>query len=331
MKLQILQVPDCPNVALLRQRLDEALGDIEMNVTVRVVDDAEHAVSVGMTGSPTLLVDGADPFAEPGRAPSVSCRLYRDAEGRVSGAPSVSALREVLLGHSSTGDDVTDQCGQCCMTDQENVESSATLQTWRARATPADPAERTIHQAILRAFATDGAAPAAAALEQLAAPFGIAAAELLARLHDRDVIRLGPGGTIRAAYPFSAVPTPHRVQLAHGPSVDAMCVIDALGIPAMLDTNAVVSTTAPAGGQPITVTITNGRSVWNPATAVVFIGARVGAGPSADICCDYLNAFPDRAAGQRWANTHPEAPGDIVDGADAEQLGQRIFADLLSR
>ena len=29
-----------------------------------------------MTGSPTLLVDGADPFARPGQPPSISCRLY---------------------------------------------------------------------------------------------------------------------------------------------------------------------------------------------------------------------------------------------------------------
>jgi hypothetical protein len=158
-------------------------------------------------------------------------------------------------------------------------------------------------------------------LEQAAAPFGRPVAEALARLHDHDVIRLGPDQTIRAAYPFSAVPTRHQVQLADGPRVDAMCVIDALGIPAMLDTDAVITTAAPDSGLPITVTVTDGRTVWEPSTAVVFVGAQAGAGPSAEVCCDYLNAFPDHVAGQAWVSAHPEVPGGIVDGAEAERLG----------
>ena len=51
-----------------------------------------------MHGSPTLLVDGTDPFAVPGQPPSLSCRLYRDAAGRMSGTPTVEALRRVLAG-----------------------------------------------------------------------------------------------------------------------------------------------------------------------------------------------------------------------------------------
>jgi hypothetical protein len=49
-----------------------------------------------MHGSPTLLVDGADPFAAPGQVPSLSCRLYRDESGRAEGAPSVDALRRAI-------------------------------------------------------------------------------------------------------------------------------------------------------------------------------------------------------------------------------------------
>ena len=49
-----------------------------------------------MTGSPTLLADGADPFARPGQLPSVSCRLYRDEHGRRVPAPSAAQLRAVL-------------------------------------------------------------------------------------------------------------------------------------------------------------------------------------------------------------------------------------------
>ncbi|MFZ0755763.1 MAG: hypothetical protein WAN00_18500 [Trebonia sp.] len=49
-----------------------------------------------MTGSPTLLLDGRVPFARAGQQPAISCRLYRDADGRSGAAPSVAQLRVVL-------------------------------------------------------------------------------------------------------------------------------------------------------------------------------------------------------------------------------------------
>jgi hypothetical protein len=61
----------------------------------RVVDDEAEAAA-GMRGSPTLLIDGVDPFPAPGGLPGLSGRLYRDAAGRVGGLPSVQAIREVL-------------------------------------------------------------------------------------------------------------------------------------------------------------------------------------------------------------------------------------------
>jgi hypothetical protein len=49
-----------------------------------------------MHGSPTLLIDGVDPFAEPGQPPSMSCRPYRDENGQLSVAPSLSQLRQAI-------------------------------------------------------------------------------------------------------------------------------------------------------------------------------------------------------------------------------------------
>jgi len=51
-----------------------------------------------MHGSPTVLVDGRDPFAAPGTPASVSCRLYQDEGGRAQGAPSLTRLRQALDG-----------------------------------------------------------------------------------------------------------------------------------------------------------------------------------------------------------------------------------------
>ena len=97
MELVLLTVPDCPNAATFEERLAAALARHPGTVVHRrEVASEREAAEAGMHGSPTLLVDGTDPFAAPGQAPSLSCRVYRDAAGRMSGAPTVEALRRAL-------------------------------------------------------------------------------------------------------------------------------------------------------------------------------------------------------------------------------------------
>lgn len=95
--LIVLAIPDCPGALVLEQRLAEALAG-RPAVTVRHVEitDLAAAARHGMHGSPTLLVDGRDPFAQPGTCPAIACRLYRDESGRFAGAPSTAALRRAL-------------------------------------------------------------------------------------------------------------------------------------------------------------------------------------------------------------------------------------------
>jgi hypothetical protein len=97
MELTVLAVPDCPNAPVLEQRLAEVLAD-RPGVTVRRIEVAGEAAAAryGMCGSPTLLVGGSDPFAQPGARPALACRLYRGEDGRLAGAPSVAALRQAL-------------------------------------------------------------------------------------------------------------------------------------------------------------------------------------------------------------------------------------------
>jgi hypothetical protein len=97
MELTLLTVPACPNAAVFEERLAAALvGHPDTVVRRREVTDEREAAEAGMHGSPTLLVDGVDPFAAPGQPTSLSCRLYRDVTGRADGAPPVDALRRVL-------------------------------------------------------------------------------------------------------------------------------------------------------------------------------------------------------------------------------------------
>ena len=87
--------PGCPGADLLAARLDGLLPG-RARVIRRVVASQAEAERLGMTGSPTLLADGADPFARPGLLPAISCRLYRDEHGRQVPSPSAAQLRAAL-------------------------------------------------------------------------------------------------------------------------------------------------------------------------------------------------------------------------------------------
>lgn len=215
LKLEVLHVPDCPNLAPMLERLHE-VTDLAV-VTREVSSDAEAAAS-GMAGSPTLLIHGMDPFATPGKRDlGVSCRLYRDEQGRIAPAPSIEQLRDAIT-TSATSEPGPGQV----------------LSAWRTHALPLDPAEKAAHQAILRVFAATGLPPAPSDLDPVLLDTDRGTGEVLATLHEIDAIRLTPDGQIAVAYPFSATPTRHRVRIGGRVDVYAMCAIDAIGMAAML-------------------------------------------------------------------------------------------------
>ncbi|MFD5413393.1 hypothetical protein [Streptomyces nojiriensis] len=159
MRITILTVPGCPNVPVVRARLAAALDGRAAGIELVEVSEEGDAAWWGMAGSPTVLIDGIDPFAIPGAPPSVSCRLYRDAEGRADGAPSVQALREALAaGHQPRQADEQD----CCEMDPPDPIGRA----GRGRRAPAERGLRLVQQAVLRHCATMGRAPDAALLGQ---------------------------------------------------------------------------------------------------------------------------------------------------------------------
>jgi hypothetical protein len=93
----VLAVPDCPGAMLLEERLATvACGLPGLEVTRRIITGEAQAAKAGMCGSPTLLIDGADPFARPGQQPALACRLYQQDDGSLAPAPSAGQLRLVL-------------------------------------------------------------------------------------------------------------------------------------------------------------------------------------------------------------------------------------------
>jgi hypothetical protein len=96
-ELIVLEVAGCPHAPVLEQRLAGLVAGISgVRIVRRVVGSLEDAARTGMYGSPTLLIDGRDPFPASATGPALACRLYPSAEGQLEAAPAVSALREVL-------------------------------------------------------------------------------------------------------------------------------------------------------------------------------------------------------------------------------------------
>jgi hypothetical protein len=96
MRITIRYVQSCPNVGEAERRIREAAALVDAEVTIdrELVASVEEAERSGFNGSPTILVEGDDPFRLPD-LPGLSCRLYPTETG-LEGAPSVSQLREVL-------------------------------------------------------------------------------------------------------------------------------------------------------------------------------------------------------------------------------------------
>lgn len=92
-----MHVPECPGAEALESRLAPLLAARpDIQVVRRVVTTEDEARRLGMTGSPTILAEGADLFARPGQEPSLSCRLYPDEHGHLGSAPTTVQLREAL-------------------------------------------------------------------------------------------------------------------------------------------------------------------------------------------------------------------------------------------
>ncbi|MBT2500280.1 thioredoxin family protein [Agromyces sp. ISL-38] len=100
LSIEVLHITECPGweptLGLLRRALDE-LGITEASVSARLISSPDEARRCGFAGSPTVLVDGIDPFPSSGPAEELACRVYRGADG-LSPHPSprdlVAALRE---------------------------------------------------------------------------------------------------------------------------------------------------------------------------------------------------------------------------------------------
>jgi hypothetical protein len=225
------------------------------------------------------------------------------------------------------------------------------------------------YRAVLLTFVERGDAPEPAAMRQLAARFGVPFHATLSNMASQDLVQRDPAtGRIRAAYPFSGVPTPHRVTLfaiqsgepkdQRDVQVFAMCALDALGIPLMLGRSAEIVSQDALSGEPIRVMmcpagdlasdpaslrrllpLDQWLATWEPLEAVVYARSAeheaehdAGLCVAAGSCCPVTNFFARVANADAWASQRQVSVDGIALGQhEALARAHSLFAGVLDR
>jgi glutaredoxin len=98
-EIEVLVVPGCPHAAAAALLVRQALDELDLAATaVEVIEigTLAEASRRNFVGSPTVLINGVDPFARPGQPSALACRFYSTGP-EVSPLPDPDSLRDALL------------------------------------------------------------------------------------------------------------------------------------------------------------------------------------------------------------------------------------------
>jgi len=152
----------------------------------------------------------------------------------------------------------------------------------------------------------------------------------LARLDAAGVLYL-VDGMVQAAYPFSGVPTRHRLNVG-GATAYANCAIDALAVPFMVDGPVRIESACAQCGEPVRVQMSAERVVEvRPAVPVVVYvaGDCCEPGPAVLTRCPSINFFCGDEHASRWQAAHPELRGRVLPLAEAIAWSRERFALII--
>ena len=97
MEITIQYFDSCPGWRVVDTRVKELVRQhgLDADLTYQLIDTPEAAEEYQFTGSPTLLVDGRDPFKTDLTPIGLACRTYMTPTG-LAASPSVDQIREAL-------------------------------------------------------------------------------------------------------------------------------------------------------------------------------------------------------------------------------------------
>ena len=214
------------------------------------------------------------------------------------------------------------------------LEASLVRSRWLEKWPGLEADKDRLWRAVLQGFARDGRSQD---LSSLAAATGLAAPAVAAgleALQRRDMLVLDDHSqSVSAAYPFCASESGHRVAIAGGAAVHALCAIDALGAGAMLGREGVIESLCRFCRAPVRIeTRERGRGLGSvsPSTAVVWAGQRYADNCSATSGCTRKLFFCSREHLAAWRESADrEGVGFALAPEAALQIGLALFLPLL--
>ncbi len=98
MRVTLQYFDGCPNWEETDARLEALRAEgFDLTVEHQPITTPSAAADLGFRGSPTVLIDGVDPFAEPDAPIGLACRVYPTDTG-LAGSPGIDQLRAALEG-----------------------------------------------------------------------------------------------------------------------------------------------------------------------------------------------------------------------------------------
>ena len=98
MKVELLWWEGCPSYPETLDDLKRVLAEegVDAEVDLLEVESDEQARAERFPGSPTVRLDGVDAIAAEQGPFSLTCRVYRMRDGRVSATPDPEDLRDAV-------------------------------------------------------------------------------------------------------------------------------------------------------------------------------------------------------------------------------------------
>ncbi len=101
MKIELYWFDGCPSYRAARELLEQTLREEKIDAPIEMIQvlDESDATAKKFLGSPTIRINGIDPFAHPNQTNfAIQCRVYQTPEG-LRGVPTREMLRTALHGN----------------------------------------------------------------------------------------------------------------------------------------------------------------------------------------------------------------------------------------